>query len=97
MLYFWRIFILLVFVILCFAAEQSVSQTADILLQRTSNGDYLENAWSTFCDQYTGAVWDEEGRLCKCSTSAKLNFVSFGGGPIGCYKGNEDKCKYVIV
>ena len=91
MLHLCHIFILL-FIILCFAVREIALETADILLQRVSTGDYLENTWSAFCGQYTGAVWDKEQKLCKC-TSPKLNFVSFGDRPSGCYEGNEDNCK----
>ena len=90
--YLRKIFVLL-FIILSFAVRETVSETVDILLQRASSGDYLENAWLAFCGQYTGMVWNDEEGLCKCSVSPKLNFVSFGNRPIGCYEGNEDNCK----
>ena len=78
----------------CFAVRDSSSQTADILVHRRESGDYLENTWSSLCDQYLHTIWDDQQRLCKCS-SPKFSFASFAERPVGCYEGNEDNSEII--
>ena len=78
--------------LLCLQLAFITTNQVDIILHRDKEGDYLKNAWSALCQQYKNTVWDEDEKLCKCSS--KHTFYSHpSNNELGCYLGNEAGCK----
>lgn len=60
----------------------------DVLVHRTADSDYLENADSALCQQFQNMIWNSESKLCSCLQNSTYYSLD---SDIGCYTGNEVK------